>query len=120
MAETQAGDGEETPGVETPAAASSEADLVGDTLGYLARSLVANVDDVRVERLQTERGLVYRLHVNAEDMGRVIGRSGRIARAAPSHPCRGRARRGPRGRRDRRLRLGPREARRSAHSEGAG
>ncbi|TMK79435.1 MAG: KH domain-containing protein [Actinobacteria bacterium] len=81
MAETQAGDGEETPGVETPAAASSESDLVGDTLGYLARSLVANVDDVRVERLQTERGLVYRLHVNAEDMGRVIGRSGRIARA---------------------------------------
>jgi predicted RNA-binding protein YlqC (UPF0109 family) len=25
--------------------------------------------------------LVYRLHVNSEDMGRVIGRSGRIARA---------------------------------------
>src|SRR5207245_171801 len=99
MAETQAGEGEEatgvapaadapaadapaadapaadTPAVDTPAA---EADLVGDTLGYLARSLVANTDDVRIEKLQTERGLVYRLHVNPDDMGRVIGRSGRI------------------------------------------
>lgn len=87
MAETQAGDGEETgvapPAADAPAAdaPAAEADLVGDTLGYLARSLVANTDDVRIEKLQTERGLVYRLHVNPEDMGRVIGRSGRIARA---------------------------------------
>ena len=81
MAETQ-GDAEEAAGV-APAtdAPAAEADLVGDTLGYLARSLVANADDVRIEKLQTERGLVYRLHVNPEDMGRVIGRSGRIARA---------------------------------------
>jgi predicted RNA-binding protein YlqC (UPF0109 family) len=87
MAESQAGEGVEatgevTPGADTPAAdALAEPDLVGDALAYLARSLVSNVDDVRVERLQTERGLVYRLHVNSEDMGRVIGRSGRIARA---------------------------------------
>ena len=82
MAETQAGDGVEASGEVTPAAgAPNGPDLVGDTLGYLARSLVSNVDDVRVERVQTERGLVYRLHVNQEDMGRVIGRSGRIARA---------------------------------------
>jgi uncharacterized protein len=82
MAETQAGEGVEASGEVTPAAdAAAEPDLVGDALGYLARSLVANVDDVRIERLQTERGLVYRLHVNPEDMGRVIGRSGRIARA---------------------------------------
>lgn len=87
MAETQAGDGEEAPGVAAPAesassqTATSEPDVVADTLGYLARSLVANVDDVRIDRLQTERGLVYRLHVNPEDMGRVIGRNGRIARA---------------------------------------
>ena len=82
MAETQAGDGVEASGEVTPAAeAPAGSDLVGDTLGYLARSLVSNVDDVRIERLQTERGLVYRLHVNPQDMGRVIGRSGRIARA---------------------------------------
>ena len=82
MAEAQAGDGVEASGEVTPAAdAPTDPDLVGDALAYLARSLVSNVDDVRVERLQTERGLVYRLHVNSEDMGRVIGRSGRIARA---------------------------------------
>lgn len=82
MAETQAGDGVEASGEVTPeASAPPEPDLVGDTLGYLARSLVSNVDDVRVEKVETERGLVYRLHVNQEDMGRVIGRSGRIARA---------------------------------------
>jgi predicted RNA-binding protein YlqC (UPF0109 family) len=82
MAESEAGEGVEASGEVTPeASAPTEPDLVGDTLGYLARSLVANVDDVRVEKVQTERGLVYRLHVNQEDMGRVIGRSGRIARA---------------------------------------
>jgi len=64
MAETQAGDGVEASGEVTPAASAPiEPDLVGDTLGYLARSLVSNVDDVRVEKVQTERGLVYRLHV---------------------------------------------------------
>jgi predicted RNA-binding protein YlqC (UPF0109 family) len=81
MAETQAGDGEEAAGVADTAGAAAEPDLVADTLTFLARSLVANTDDVRVEKLETERGLVYRLHVNGEDMGRVIGRSGRIARA---------------------------------------
>ena len=85
MAETQAGDGQEiAPPADAESASgapAADADLVGDTLSYLARSLVANVDDVRIEKLQTERGLVYRLHVNPEDMGRVIGRSGRIARA---------------------------------------
>jgi uncharacterized protein len=92
MAETQAGDGVEASGAITPGegalspvpqaeAAAGDVDLVSATLGYLARSLVEHVDDVRVEQVQGERGLVYRLHVNAEDMGRVIGRSGRIARA---------------------------------------
>ena len=78
MAETQAGEGVEasgevTPAAETPTQPQTEPDLVGDTLTYLARSLVSNVDDVRIEKVQTERGLVYRLHVNQEDMGRVIG-----------------------------------------------
>jgi len=56
-------------------------DLVAGTLSYLARSLVEHTDDVRVEHLMGERGPTYRLHVHPDDMGRVIGRSGRIARA---------------------------------------
>jgi hypothetical protein len=63
------------------AAAPADGDIVTGTLAYLARALVAHPDDVRVELADGERGPVYRLHVNPEDMGRVIGRAGRIARA---------------------------------------
>lgn len=80
MAEGQAGEsrGEEV----APAEGVSEApDMVSATLSYLARSLVAFPDDVRVERFEGERGPTWRLRVNPEDMGRVIGKSGRVARA---------------------------------------
>jgi predicted RNA-binding protein YlqC (UPF0109 family) len=77
MAETQADDGVQADAEVAPA----DVDIVGATLAYLARSLVEHVDDVRVEQLAGDRGAIYRLHVNPEDMGRVIGRSGRIARA---------------------------------------
>lgn len=60
---------------------SGEGDLVSETLTYLARALVVNVDDVRVEQFLGERGPVYRLRVHPEDMGRVIGKSGRLARS---------------------------------------
>jgi len=56
-------------------------DVVAATLAYLARSLVEFPDDVRVEAEPDERGMAYTLHVNPEDMGRVIGRGGRVARA---------------------------------------
>jgi len=36
---------------------------------------------VEVTTAQGDRGLVLRLHVDPEDMGKVIGRSGRTARA---------------------------------------
>jgi hypothetical protein len=62
-------------------AIESSGDLVSDTLVYLARSLVVHVDDVRVEQSMGERGPIYRLRVNPEDMGRVIGKSGRLARS---------------------------------------
>ena len=55
--------------------------LVAETLAYLARSLVEHPDDVRVESVESERGPTLRLHVHPDDMGRVIGRSGRVARA---------------------------------------
>lgn len=67
--------------VVAPSAPPVGDDMVADTLAYLARSLVAHPDDVRVERDEGERGPVWRLRVNPEDMGRVIGRAGRIARA---------------------------------------
>jgi predicted RNA-binding protein YlqC (UPF0109 family) len=55
---------------------------VGDLLAELARRLVDEPDAVRVEEVEGEDGsLVLRLHVADGDVGKVIGRQGRIARA---------------------------------------
>jgi len=48
---------------------------------YLARRLVEHVDQVKVEEVEEDGALVIRLHVAPDDLGRVIGRGGRIARA---------------------------------------
>lgn len=48
---------------------------------YLARGLVDKPDDVRVVRSEREGSVVLELHVAPEDVGKVIGRQGRIARA---------------------------------------
>ncbi len=52
-----------------------------ELLEYLARQLVDNPDQVRVEESQTADGVVLRLRVAKEDVGKVIGKQGRIARA---------------------------------------
>ena len=52
-----------------------------ELLDYLARNLVDRPEDVRVERTERDGAVVLRLHVAEEDMGKVIGRQGRIARA---------------------------------------
>ena len=55
---------------------------MGDLLEELARRLVDEPDAVRVEQVQGDDGsLVFRLHVAEGDVGKVIGRQGRIARA---------------------------------------
>ena len=48
---------------------------------YLARRLVETPGEVRVEEDEEEGDLVIRLHVAPDDVGRVIGRGGRIVRA---------------------------------------
>ncbi|MGH3043281.1 MAG: KH domain-containing protein [Gaiellaceae bacterium] len=52
-----------------------------ELLAYLARNLVDRPDEVRVERTERDGAIVLRLHVAEEDIGKVIGRQGRIARA---------------------------------------
>ena len=47
----------------------------------LAKALVENPDAVEVEETQEEDRTVLKLHVAQEDMGRVIGKQGRIAKA---------------------------------------
>ena len=48
---------------------------------YLARQLVDQPDAVRVEEGEEDGALVLRLHVAPDDLGKVIGRGGRIARS---------------------------------------
>lgn len=52
-----------------------------ELLVYLARRLVDEPDSVRVVREEQEDAVVYRLEVAPDDVGKVIGRNGRVARA---------------------------------------
>jgi predicted RNA-binding protein YlqC (UPF0109 family) len=54
---------------------------MAELLAYLARELVDDPEAVRVETEEREGVLVLVLHVASEDVGKVIGRQGRIVRA---------------------------------------
>jgi predicted RNA-binding protein YlqC (UPF0109 family) len=54
---------------------------VAELLEYLARQLVDEPDAVRVETAEEDSTVVLRLHVAQDDIGKVIGRQGRLARA---------------------------------------
>ncbi len=47
----------------------------------LAKALVEKPDEVQVEAVEEEDRTVLKLHVAQDDMGRVIGKQGRIAKA---------------------------------------
>lgn len=51
-----------------------------ELLLYMAKSLVDNPDAVTVVETFDEEGKVLELHVAEGDMGKVIGRQGRIAK----------------------------------------
>ena len=53
-------------------------------LEVIAKSLVDNPDEVVVTEKETETGLVIVLKVAPSDMGKVIGKQGRIAKAIRS------------------------------------
>ena len=52
-----------------------------DLVEYLARRMVESPDAVSVDEVEEDGALVIQLRVATEDLGRVIGRGGRIARA---------------------------------------
>ena len=53
-------------------------------LEVIAKSLVDNPDEVVVTEKEIEKGLVLELKVAPSDMGKVIGKQGRIAKAIRS------------------------------------
>ena len=52
-----------------------------EALDHLVRGIVDDPDAVRVTEKSTRRGPLLEVRVGAADLGRVIGRSGRTARA---------------------------------------
>lgn len=48
---------------------------------YLLVRLVDHPEDLTVEEEETPEGLVIHIRVHADDMGRVIGRSGKVIKA---------------------------------------
>lgn len=52
-----------------------------EVLEVLAKSLVDNPDEVNVTEIEGERETVLELRVAQDDMGKVIGKQGRIAKA---------------------------------------
>lgn len=52
-----------------------------ELLEQIAKSLVDNPDDVSVNEVEGEQSLILELRVSEDDMGKVIGKQGRIAKA---------------------------------------
>ena len=52
-----------------------------DLIEYLAKSLVDNPDEVEVREHEEENAVQLELCVNQKDLGKVIGRQGKTARA---------------------------------------
>ena len=51
-----------------------------DLLIYIAQNLIDKPDQVTVDEIESESETVYRLRVAPGDVGKVIGRQGRIAK----------------------------------------
>lgn len=58
-----------------------EVQVVTDTLAFLARSLAEHPDRVSIDVVPGDGQTVFRVNVDPEDLGRIIGRGGRTARA---------------------------------------
>lgn len=52
-----------------------------ELIELIARALVDNPGEVCVREVEHERGVTYELSVAREDMGKVIGKGGRIAKS---------------------------------------
>ena len=55
-----------------------------DLVEYLAKSLVSNPDAVKVEEVDAGRMTVYEVTVAEEDVGKIIGRQGKVIRSIRS------------------------------------
>jgi predicted RNA-binding protein YlqC (UPF0109 family) len=54
---------------------------MGELVKVIAKSLVDNPDEVFVTEIEGTQSLIVELKVASEDMGKIIGKQGRIAKA---------------------------------------
>lgn len=50
-----------------------------ETLTFLVNNLVANPDAVKIEETADKDGLLLHVYVAKEDLGKVVGKNGRVA-----------------------------------------
>ncbi|MBK5306691.1 MAG: RNA-binding protein [Frankiaceae bacterium] len=55
--------------------------MLENALEHLVRGIVDNPDDVTVDLVTNRRGRTLEVRVNPDDLGKVIGRNGRTAKA---------------------------------------
>ena len=55
-----------------------------ELIEYLAKALVDHPEDVFVDEIAGARSIIFELRVARSDMGRVIGKNGRVANAMRS------------------------------------
>ena len=55
--------------------------VLKELIEFIAKALVDNPDQVRVSEIEGEKTSVIELNVSKEDLGKVIGKQGRTARA---------------------------------------
>ena len=55
--------------------------MLAAALEHLVKGIVDNADDATVTARSTSRGDLLEVHVHPDDLGRVIGRNGRTAKA---------------------------------------
>lgn len=55
--------------------------MTKELIEYVARSLVDHPEEMQINELEEDGLTVYQLHVASRDIGKVIGRRGRVARA---------------------------------------
>ena len=54
---------------------------MGELVEFIAKSLVDNPDMVSVKEVESSQSIIIELKVAPEDMGKIIGKQGRIAKA---------------------------------------
>lgn len=52
-----------------------------ELIEYIARSLVDHPEHVKVTQVEGEQSIIFELQVAQDDMGKIIGKEGRIANA---------------------------------------